>query len=242
MALFDHFHPPLSIRRHWHSFHNGWASNLAAALNQHLPEGYFAEPNVIYGIEIDVAALEEPALPISPQATTTGASAVPQLSWTPPAPNQVMSFPLASDTVEVAVYSTREGPVLVGAIELVSPANKDRAEHHQAFVSKCETYLHQAIGLVIVDIVTERSANLHHELLERLTDSTPPSLPAHLYTTAYRVVERNGQPSLAIWQEALTVGQPLPTMPLWLRGGLCLPVELNAAYERTCSDQKISGA
>jgi hypothetical protein len=52
-------------------------------------------------------------------------------------------------------FNTEAGPVLVGAIELVSPANKDRSTHRDAFVSKCETYLRQGIGLVIIDVVTE---------------------------------------------------------------------------------------
>ncbi len=239
MALQDHFHPPLKIRRHWHSFHNGWASNIAAALNRRLPEDYFAEPNVMFGIEIDVATFDESSLPVSPQSTTTGASAVPQLAWTPPAPSRVIPFPLVSEIVEVNIYSAMGGLALVGAIELVSPANKDRAEHRQAFVSKCETYLHQGVGLVIVDIVTERSVNLHDELLARLTNSTSPAFAAPLYATAYRVVKRNDQPSLDIWQETLNVGQQLPIVPLWLRGNMCLPVELDAAYERTCSELKI---
>jgi hypothetical protein len=239
MALLDHFRPPLGIRRHWHSFHNGWASNIAAALNQHLPENYFAEPNVMYGIEIDVATFEEPLLPLSSQSAQTGASAAPRLAWTPPAPSQIAPFSPAMETVEVSVFSTAAGPVLVGAIELVSPANKDRAEHRQAFVSKCETYLHQGVGLVIVDIVTERSANLHHELLERLTGSTSSGSAPSLYATAYRVVERDGQPNLDVWEETLTIGQTLPIIPLWLRGNICLPVELSAAYERTCLEQKI---
>lgn len=59
MSLQDHFHPPLSVRRHWHAFHNAWATYIASDLNQRLPEGYFAEPNVQFGIEIDVATFEE---------------------------------------------------------------------------------------------------------------------------------------------------------------------------------------
>ena len=101
MALQDHFRPPLSLRRHWHAFHNAWATYLAADLNQRLPEGYFAEANVQFGIEIDVATFEE------------------------------------------------AGP------------------------------------------------------------------------------------------ESAGVGHPLPTMPLWLRGGLCLPVDLEATYERTFREQRI---
>jgi len=59
LPLQDHFHPPLSVRRHWHAFHNAWATYIASDLNTRLPEGYFAEPNVQFGIEIDVAAFEE---------------------------------------------------------------------------------------------------------------------------------------------------------------------------------------
>ena len=70
--------------------------------------------------------------------------------------------------MQVSIFNTEAGPVLAGAIELVSPANKDRSTHRDAFVSKCETYLRQGIGLVIVDVVTGRKANLHNELLVRL--------------------------------------------------------------------------
>ncbi len=40
MVLLDHFRPPLSSRRHWHAFHNAWATYLATDLNQKLPEGF----------------------------------------------------------------------------------------------------------------------------------------------------------------------------------------------------------
>src|SRR5947209_7848969 len=53
VTLRDHFRPPLGTQRHWHSFHGAWATAIAAGLNQRLPEGYFAEPNVQFGIEID---------------------------------------------------------------------------------------------------------------------------------------------------------------------------------------------
>ncbi len=57
MALLDPFRPPLSHRRHWRAFHNAWATYLASDLNRLLPDPYFAEPNVQFGIEIDVSAL-----------------------------------------------------------------------------------------------------------------------------------------------------------------------------------------
>ncbi len=233
MPLQDHFHPPLVPHRHWHSFHNGWASFIADDLNRRLPEGWFAEPNVQFGIEIDVAAFETNWPDDGPL------SKLPRslLQWQPPSPVQTIPFPLVTDSVEVSIFDSAAGPILVGVIELLSPANKDRPASREAFVSKCETYLQQGAGLILVDIVTERGGNLHRDLLTRLDAST--TFQADLYTTAYHVVETNSQPSLEIWEESLVIGRGLPTMPLWLRGGLCLPIDLDASYHRTCQAQRI---
>ena len=232
--LYDHFRPPLSSRRHWHAFHNAWATYLASDLNARLPEGYFAEPNVQFGIEIDVATFEEPwhaSSSIHDHAVATAA-------WSPPAAAQTIPFAMPTDVVEVLIYDSGEGPVLAGAIELISPANKDRPEHREAFVSKCQTYLHSGAGLVMVDVVTDRKANLHDDLLARL-NSPAAGTNAELYAAAYRPVKRDGQVFLDVWQQSLSVGGELPTMPLWLRGGLCLPVALGETYERTCREQRL---
>jgi hypothetical protein len=231
MPLQDHFHPPLSARRHWHAFHNAWATYLSSDLNRRLPPGYFAESNVQFNIEIDVAAFEE-----SGAAPAAGTEEL----WKPAAPARTIPFTIATDVVEVLVFSQEGGPTLAGAVELVSPANKDRPAHRNAFVSKCEAYLQQGVGLVIVDVVTERETNLHNELLARLSGAAAPFLDALLYATAYRPVGQNGQGNLDIWEETLAVGRALPTLPLWLRGGLRLPVELETTYERTCKEQRVT--
>jgi hypothetical protein len=239
MALQDHFRPPLSIRRHWHAFHNAWATYLASDLNQRLPEGYFAEPNVQFGIEIDVATFEETIHEARRSEGTLLSSVVLQEVWTAPAPTLTIPLDFAGEVVEVLVYSREAGPTLAGAIELVSPANKDRPSHRDAFVSKCMVYLQLGVGLVVVDVVTDRRANLHDELVARLGTSGAACWDAELYAAAYRPVVREGQTSLDIWQELLAVGNALPTVPLWLRDSLCLPVELDAIYDRTCREQRI---
>jgi hypothetical protein len=232
MVLQDHFHPPLSVWRHWHAFHNGWAYNIADELNQQLPQYWFAEPNVQFGIEIDVATFEYSSAdePDKVQALTNA-------RYNSPAPDYLMAFDPTLETVEVSIYNSAAGPVLVGAIELVSPANKDRDSHREAFLAKCENCLRQGIGLVIVDMVTERLANLHNALMERWNENF--RLNADLYAVAYRLVEAEGRPHLQIRTRELAIGHPLPTLPLWLRGDLCLPVDLHSAYEKTCQAQKI---
>ena len=103
--------------------------------------------------------------------------------------------------IELLVFSSEGGPTLVGAIELVSPANKDRPEARRAFAAKCASYLHQGIGLVIIDVVTSRAANLHNELVALLNQPTSSSSSANaeLYAVAYRPVRRSDSDEIEIW-------------------------------------------
>jgi hypothetical protein len=227
MPLLDHFRPPLSLRRHWHAFHNAWATYLSSQVNALLPEGYFAEPNVQFDIEIDVAAWDE--------STTTGSP----VTWVPAAATLTVPLPVLTDLVEIQVFASSGGPRLAGAIELVSPANKDRPSHRAAFVSKCAAYLQEGIGLIVVDVVTDRHGNLHEELLARLQAPTSSAPPAELYAAAYHPVRRGDENQLDIWPERLELGRELPSLPLWLRGGPCLAVNLEAAYQRTCQEQRV---
>jgi hypothetical protein len=227
MPLLDHFHPPLSLRRSWHAFHNSWATYLSADLNRRLPAGYFAAANVQFEIEIDVTVLEE--------NDTDGG-----IGWSGAGPSLSIPLALLTDSVEVQIFATEEGPTLAGAIELVSPRNKDRANSRAAFVSKCASFLQSGIGLIIVDVVTSRLADLHAELLQRLDypDVTPVS--GGLYAVAYHPLRRDGEPRLDIWHSPLTVGESLPTLPFWIRGGPCLGVDLEASYERTRQEQRVN--
>ena len=243
MVLQDHFRPPLSVRRHWHAFHNAWATYISSDLNQRLPEGYFAEANVQFGIEIDVAAFDEVESGSTRSAAPGDVSAsVPTESsegWIVPVPTQTVPIDIITDTVEVLVFNREAGPTLAGAIELVSPANKDRPAHRDAFISKCATYLQQGLGLVVVDVVTTRRANLHDELLVRLRAPDVVPWETDLYVVSYRPVHRADRSSLDIWQSPVAVGASLPTVPLWLRGNLCFPIDLDATYDRTCREQRL---
>jgi hypothetical protein len=227
MPLLDHFHPPLSERRKWHSFHHAWAAVIAFDLNRRLPAGYFADPSAQYGIEIDVAAFEE--------ETISG----PPPRWAPPPPTMTVPIALVTDIVEVSIYSSEAGPELIGAIELVSPANKDRRAHRHAFVTKCAGLLQQAVGLIIVDIVSERRADLHAELVHRLNDSITVSPSPDLWAAAYRPWQDGQQTTLQIWHEPLLLAAPLPTLPLWLKNGPSMSVDLEATYHYTCQQEKL---
>jgi hypothetical protein len=254
MALLDHFHPPLAPQYQWHSFHHAWCVYLATSLNRLLPKRYHAAPHVQFGIEIDVAALDTTPpktlheVMTVPYLTVTNAEQIVDqdqdemdvsIDWQSPPPAQIIPFSLMSESVEVLIYNSVTNPSLVGAVELVSEANKDRPAERQAFVAKCEAYLRQGVGLVIVDIVTTYRTNLHDALLAQLDAPQIVQRQSPLYMTAYRPMRQDERTSLAIWQEALTLGQALPTMPLWLRREFCAPLQLEATYQETCQALRI---
>jgi hypothetical protein len=233
MPLLDHFHPPLLGRRHWEGFLAWWAVALADSLNERLlPPEYFAEFQVTAGtrVEVDVATFTEDGIP-EPSPAGGTATAVQTLAWAPPTPVAVMPA-LFPDEFEVQVFSSVAGPTLVAAIELVSPGNKDRDEARRAFAAKCAAYLQRGIGLIVVDIVTSRHANLHDELVALLghTDGFVFPTPTPLYATAYRPVHRQKRNEIDLWREPLALGQPLPTLPLAVRGLASLPIDLESTY------------
>lgn len=78
-----------------------------------------------------------------------------------------------SDVHALRVMQQMGRPKLRSAIELVGPANKDRASHRRAFAITCAGYLQQGGAMIIVDVVTERTANLHAALADILGLARP---------------------------------------------------------------------
>ncbi len=231
MPLLDHFHAPLYPIRPWESFHALWAGALIGQLNQLLPPRYLAGMQVHLGrrVEADVAEFDH-----GEQETTSGngpAGGVAVAKWAPPAAALTVAvvFP---DDIEVQVIDTRDDAVLVAVVELVSPGNKDRPEERRGFAAKCVAYLQRGIGLVVVDIVTSRHANLHEEVLTLLGHEGPCGLSeqALLYASAYRPARRAEANVIDVWPTPVVLGGTLPVLPLALRGFGCVPLDLETAY------------
>jgi hypothetical protein len=242
MPLLDHFHPPLSQERHWESFHAAWIGSLADALNRILPTGYFAEEQVHAGpgVEIDVATMEGRSAVGVASANGGGTATVAAPAWAPPTPAWTVPAVFADD-FEVRVFSSRTGPTLVAAIELVSPGNKDRVEARRAFATKCASYLHQGISLIVIDIVTERRANPHNETMELLAPAGQFRLAGEtaLYAVAYRPVRRDAREEIDVWPSPLALAAQLPTLPLALNNETTLPVDLEATYADACRRRRL---
>jgi hypothetical protein len=238
MPLRDHFRPPLDDEASWEEFHGQWPAMIVLDLERRLPEGYVAAPRVHLGafVEVDVTTFEkDPADTHASGGDRDGGAAT--AVWAPPRATLAVAADLpALDEYEVRVYDVRRGRRLVAAIEIVSPANKDRLEHRRAFVAKCSALLQQRVSVALVDLVTTRHFNLYGDLLEWMGQSDPslePESPA-LYAAACRATRRNRAWVVETWFHRLAIGQPLPTLPLWLSDDLAIPLDLKQSYEETC--------
>lgn len=242
MPLRDHFRPPIDNIASWEGFHGQWPAMIVLALDSKLPRRFKAEPRVHLGAyaEIDVTAfeLEEPPFVATVTETDQGnGGGVATAVWAPPQPKVDVVAELPDQyEYEVRVYDTKRQRRLVAAVELVSPANKDRPEHRRAFVGKCAALLHERVSVAIVDLVTTRESNLYGELLEFLGQSDPslPKEPPPLYAAVCRWVRQVDTLRFRAWPYDLALGQPLPTLPLWLTDTFAVPLELEASYEEAC--------
>jgi hypothetical protein len=239
MALLDHFRSPLNDAWPWDGIHANWATKIADQLNAgSVPPDYHAISLIKRGqeVEINVATLRDEPAPSSEQGGA--ATAV----WAPPQPSATTPVAFHDDDLfEVQVIRRFGGAQLRAAVELVSPSNKDRPSSRHAFAVKCASYLLQGVAVIVIDVVTERLANLHAEIVALLeVNGEPPwQSPTNLYAVAYRIASENGAHALETWRESLAVGGVLPTLPLWLEKDLSVPLRLDESYQAACTSLRI---
>lgn len=238
MPLRDHFHSPVNDKHRWDAVYGQWPGEIVRTLFDILPAGYVAEPQVHHGVpfEVDVSMIKDDDRPPDTDEGSGGTAVIAAPTLT--APTLTLPVDLSRlDEYEVRVYDMERERTLVAAIEIVSPANKDRPETRDQFTSKVVALLRQDVCVAIVDIVTARQANLYAELLARLGRADPAlgDPPPLLYVVTLRGRKpRKSRPLLDAWYFPLTVGQPLPTIPLWLSPELPIMLPLETGYQETC--------
>jgi hypothetical protein len=229
MPLLDHFHAPIEEELPWSSLNTLWIGEMVGALNHSLPrERYRAYAMRFLGsdVEADVAEFEltpQPNEPLSNGAVAVETSTLPAMQTMP------ALFP---DDIEIHVVDVENRRRLVAAIELISPANKKEASEREAFISKCAAYLHKGIGLVIIDVVTERKWNLHDELIHRCGQGAAYCFEAAtpIYVVSYRPVHRGKRNEIDLWKWPLQLNEALPTAALPLKGGPIHALDLEMTY------------
>jgi hypothetical protein len=239
MPLRDHFHLPLTKRASWEELHGGWPMVIVQQLDKVLPERYVAAPRVHLGslVEVDIAALDRGLGAIGAKSQSIISTA-----WSPAAPSLTVETALGDfDEYEVRVYDAERDRHLVAAVEIISPANKDRPEARSQFVARCAALLRQQVSVVMVDLVTSHHFNLYSELLELIHERDPAlDEPSAIYGVSCRWRPHGVGHRLETWNRPFVIGQPLPELPLWLSNDLAIPLDLESSYEKTCRDLRIA--
>jgi hypothetical protein len=243
MPLRDHFQPPLDLITSWEGFHGQWPAVIVHQLRKLLPPGYSAEPRVHPGsqMEIDVATFEKGNRSRPELSEDNGG--VSTAVWAPAKPNLSVATSLSEfDEYEVRIFDHKRGRKLVAAIEIVSPANKDRPEHRNVFVAKCASLLQQGVAVSIIDLVTVRHFNLYVDLLTFIGHNDPTIIdpPPDLYAASCRWIKQRKQALLEAWSHTLSLEAPLPILPLWLSSEIVIPLDLELSYEQACDDLGIA--
>ena len=234
MPLRDHFRPPVWNHSSWEGFHGMWPAAMVFQLIRELPPEYRAEPRVHLGsnFEIDVCIYEEDERVQETSQFSSDSGGVATATLATPQPTLVIESDLSEQyDYEVLVYDQSRGRMLVAAVEIVSPGNKDRPESRQAFVAKCAALLQQRVCVSIVDLVTTRHFNLYADLLHLINEKDPTfePTPSPIYAVTCRGRKVDERPRLEIWAYPLVIGSPLPTLPIWLNEDLFVLLNLETS-------------
>ncbi len=215
MPLRDHFRPPVARFHSPEAMWSMWPGVMVQQLVRHLPGEYFAAPYIP-----------------SDRVFTVGTAPPPQV-FPEPTVSVDVDLPNADD-VGIRIADSLDHR-LVAAVEIVGPATKSHPLGRKMLAARCSNSLRRGVCVSIVDLVTIESFSLYAELLS-LIDVTDPSLdsPSPIYAVTCRKFTAKGRTRLQAWANVLTVGQKLPTLPIWLTEERAIPLDLETSYEEAC--------
>lgn len=212
--------------RGWDGVHLLWIASLLRWVQPRLPEGYRAYVGSVPRLTID---------------TGNGRPDLNVRRWgPPPAPpsEEEVADPFRPDREAVATFELDPqkavhidlNGVLIAAIELVSPRNKDRQSSKERSLSRYLGYLRQGVHLLLVDVFARPPRFSFADALAADLGYEQPACPAP-FALSYRV----GEPMppgtfLADWLRPLRVGGALPTIPLALDVHQAVLIDLELTY------------
>jgi hypothetical protein len=221
----------------FHHFHHGWIEEIARSLNRGvLPGDYYAmaEQHTSH-FGPDVLTLQSRAGTNGDQELTPAGNGSSSEEG-----GLLLARPkarLAGET-DLEFYRRKQNVVavrhvsgdrLVAIVEIVSPGNKSSQAMFKKLVDKAVELLSQDIHLLILDLVPPSRRDpdgIHGALWEALTGQeykAPADKPLTL--AAYEA-----EAGVRAFVEAVAVGDLLVEMPLFLKPGGHVPVDLEATY------------
>jgi hypothetical protein len=227
-----------SDRMGWEGFHTLWLTELLRWIKPRLPAGYRAyigsPPTLAIG-----GPSERPDVGVRQWIKEQAAEPPPSEL------EQAGDGEIPSPDIEVAVATLETGKALqielhgrlVGAVELISPRNKDRPVARDTYLTRYLGYLLEGVHLLLVDV---HRRPLQFSFADRIAQElqvrqSPCPAP---FAVSYRVGEpaAAGGRFLAIWHRPLSAGELLPKMILPLTTNQAVALDLEQTYMRAAGD------
>ena len=208
----------------FHHFHQAWVVNLTNKLNSGLlPPEYMAMTEQVTGRPIpDVVTLQTRAPRDGP-----GGIAV---ATAPPTARVISRFEKINYARRADRVVIRHGRgKVVAIIEIVSSGNKDSRNAIRTFVEKAADILNQGVNLLIVDLFppTPRDPQgIHKAIWDEFGDEPFEAPPGKPLTVASYI---GGDVPMA-YVESVGIGDPLPSLPIFLSETRYIPAPLETTY------------
>ena len=209
--------------RGWDSLHIVWQAQLLEWVQPRLPAGYRA---YLCGV---------PALTVD---TPNGRPDLNVRNWNPPPDRTADAAAVEPDAETVATLTLDPLRVLqidlhgqlIAAIELVSPANKDRPDSRERYTSRYFGYIHNAVHLLLIDVLPLPLGFSFADAVAANAGIDQPPCPVP-FAVSYRVGEPVPEGTLiARWVRPFAIGDALPTIPLALNVHQSILIDLEHTY------------
>jgi hypothetical protein len=210
----------------FHDFHQCWVVEIRNALNRGLlPPEYMAMAEQITGRPIpDVVTLHARTPKDDP-----GGIAV---ATAPPTARVIARFEKINYAKRGDRIVIRHGRGrVVAIIEILSPGNKDSRNAIRTFVEKAADILNQGVNLLVVDLFppTPRDPQgIHKAIWDEFGDEPFEAPPGKPLTVASYI----GGDLPTAYVESVGVGDPLPSLPIFLSETRYIPAPLEATYQQ----------
>jgi hypothetical protein len=225
----------------FHAFHVAWLPALQKALNGGLlPTGYYALAEQHVGRSIpDLLTLHasDAGVDMPHDRELPPDTGGTDLMLEPPKvrSRHTINPSLAAKRRSLAIRHV-SGHRLVALLEIVSPANKDRAASVDDFAAKVVSAIDMGIHVLVVDLLPSGKfdpSGMPGVIRQVLEDSDEPTgSPSN---EPLSIASYVAGPRVEVFLEFLAVGKPLPIMPLFLRPDRYINIPLEATYQEAYS-------
>lgn len=218
----------------WDGVRHLWLAELLYWIKPRLPDGYRTyigtRPTFAVGAPVgdrpDVGVRSWVQPPNATEVEPTPEDSV----W-----DQEVEMAVASLPVDRFLFVERQG-LLIAAVELVSPHNKDRGASQQTYRDIYTSYLLKGVHLLLVDVHLPPPRFSFADRIAADLEFEQPPCPAP-FAASYRVGDEapNRGRFLTVARRPLTVGQLFPTLPLALTVQQSVAIDLEQTYARAAT-------